>query len=83
MMLNRSGIVIAQLRFVPDATIDEHSAPIEIDVLCLDGEGFVSVDGKASPLHAGERVVWPANVNHRLWTGPSSMETLMVERTKS
>jgi quercetin dioxygenase-like cupin family protein len=79
-LLNRSGIVVANLRFAPGATIDEHSAPIEIDVICLDGQGFVSIDGKSSPLRAGDRVVWPAGVKHRLWTEQASMETLMVER---
>jgi quercetin dioxygenase-like cupin family protein len=81
-MLNRAGIVIAHLRFATGATIDEHAAPIEIDVICLDGEGFVSIDGQSSPLQAGERVVWTANVSHRLWTERSTMETLMVERTQ-
>ena len=81
-LLNRNGIVIANLKFAPGATIDEHSAPIEIDVLCLDGGGFVSIDGKSSPLRAGERVVWPAGVNHRLWTVTDAMETLMVERSE-
>jgi quercetin dioxygenase-like cupin family protein len=82
-LLSRSGIVIANLRFAPGATVDEHSAPMEIDVICLEGEGFVSIDGKSSPLRAGERVVWPAGVNHRLWTSQSSMETLMVERNRA
>jgi len=78
--LNRAAIVIANLRFAPNATIDEHSAPFEVDVICLDGEGFVSVGGESSVFRAGERVVWPAGVNHRLWTLDVSMETLMVER---
>jgi quercetin dioxygenase-like cupin family protein len=80
-VLNRSGIVIANLKFAPGATIDEHSASIEIDVICLDGQGFVSIDGKSSPFRAGERVVWPAAVKHCLWTENAAMETLMVERT--
>lgn len=79
-LLNRNGIVVANLKFAPGATIDEHSAPIEIDVICLDGQGFVSIDGKSSPIHAGERVLWPAGVNHCLWTEDTAMETLMVER---
>ena len=79
-LLNRNGIVIANLKFALGATIDEHSAAIEIDVLCLDGRGFVSVDGKSSPLGAGQCVVWPPGVNHRLWTENAAMETLMVER---
>jgi len=79
-MLNRAGIAVAHLRFSPDATIDEHSAPIEIDVICIGGEGFVSVGNETSRFRAGERVVWPAGVNHRLWTQGTNMETLMIER---
>jgi quercetin dioxygenase-like cupin family protein len=79
-LLNRAAIVIANLRFAANATIDEHSAPFEVDVICLDGEGFVSVGDKSSAFRAGERVVWPAGVDHRLWTQGSAMETLMVER---
>lgn len=79
-MLKRAGIAIANLRFSPNATIDEHSAPFDIDVICVSGEGFVSVGDQSSRFRAGERVVWPAGVNHRLWTEGSEMETLMVER---
>jgi quercetin dioxygenase-like cupin family protein len=79
-LLNRAAIVVANLRFAANATIDEHSAPFEIDVICLDGEGFVSVGDKSSAFRSGERVVWPAGVNHRLWTQDVGMETLMVER---
>lgn len=79
-MLNRAGIAIANLKFAAQATIDEHSAPFEIDVICLAGEGFVSIDNDSSAFRAGDRVVWPMGVNHRLWTEGSEMETLMVER---
>ena len=79
-MLKRAGIAIANLRFSSNATIDEHSAPIDIDVICIAGEGFVSVGEESSPIHAGERVIWPAGVNHRLWTQGTQMETVMVER---
>ena len=78
-LLLRSGIVIANLRFSAHAFIDEHSAPFEIDVVCIDGAGYVSVDGVSSPLRCGEAVTWPASVNHRLWTDSSGMETLMIE----
>jgi quercetin dioxygenase-like cupin family protein len=80
-LLNRAGIAIATLRLATNATIDEHSASFDIDVICVNGEGFVSVGGESSPFRAGERVVWPAGVNHRLWTEGTTMETLMVERS--
>lgn len=59
---------MANLRFSLGASIDEHSAPFEIDVICISGEGFVSVGKEVVRFRAGERVVWPADVIHRLWT---------------
>jgi quercetin dioxygenase-like cupin family protein len=80
-MLRRAGIAIANLRFSPNATLDEHSAPFDIDVICIAGAGFVSIGKQSSPFQAGERVVWPAGVSHRLWTEGTQMETVMVERS--
>jgi quercetin dioxygenase-like cupin family protein len=80
-LLRRAGIAIANLRFAANATIDEHSAPFDIDVICIAGEGFVSIGKESRPFRAGERVVWPAGVDHRLWTREAEMETLMVERS--
>lgn len=80
-MLKRAGIAIANLKFSPNATIDEHSAPFEVDVICIAGEGFVSVGENSSPFHAGECVVWPTGINHRLWTEGAEMETIMIERS--
>jgi quercetin dioxygenase-like cupin family protein len=82
-MLKRAGIGIANLRFSANATIDEHSAPFEVDVICVAGEGFVSVGKESWPFRAGDRVIWPAGVNHRLWTRDTEMETVMVERNAS
>lgn len=79
-LLKRAGIGIANLRFSPNATIDEHSAPFEIDVICVAGAGFVSVGEHSSTFQAGQRIVWPPGVNHRLWTEDAEMETMMVER---
>lgn len=78
-LLKRRGFVLANLRFAEYSTIDEHSAAFAIDVICLAGSGYVSVDGKAVPFSCGELITWPAGVNHRLWTEGTQMETLMVE----
>ena len=78
-LLRRPGLAIGGLRFAARATIDEHSAPFEIDVVCLAGEGFVSVGSACTPFRCGQSVTWPAGVNHRLWTDGLPMETLMVE----
>jgi len=72
-------LLIAQLRFAPRSTIDEHDAPHEIDVLCLEGSGFASVDGERHRIAAGEQVRWPGGSMHRLWTEEGEMVALMVE----
>ena len=78
-LLNSSELVLALLRFGPNSTIDEHPAPHVIDVICLEGEGFFSVAGEPASLYADQRVQWPPNQPHRLWTESGSMLTLMVE----
>jgi len=72
-------LVIALLKFDPHGTIHEHSAPYDIDVICMEGSGMTSVDGEESPIKAGETVRWPANAMHRLWTEDGPMVTLMAE----
>lgn len=79
-LLGSDGILLANLRFDHSANIDRHSAPHEIDVVCIAGAGFTSVGDDAFSIHAGQTVRWPANVDHCLWTEHSSMETIMVER---
>lgn len=80
MLLWRPSLVLAMLRFEPGATIDEHSASVDIDVICIEGSGYVSVDGDESPIAAGASIHWPAGLRHRLWTGDRAMMTLMVEQ---
>jgi quercetin dioxygenase-like cupin family protein len=71
--------VIATLRFSRNAGFPAHAAPFDVDVVCLDGAGFVLVGEDSYPFRAGEHIRWPANVIHRLWTESEEMSTLMVE----
>lgn len=78
--LHRDGrVALAMLRFGKHATIHEHPADIDVDVICLEGEGFTSVSQEQAPIRAGQRVHWPAGKPHCLWTENSEMITLMVE----
>jgi quercetin dioxygenase-like cupin family protein len=79
MLIKQPHLRLAMLRFEPNATIHEHPADIDIDVICLEGEGMVSLGNEQSPLKAGEQIRWTAGVPHRLWTISSTMTTLMVE----
>jgi quercetin dioxygenase-like cupin family protein len=79
-LVRETDFFVAILRFPPNATIDEHSGSNDTLVVCIEGEGLTSVGNVTSSLRDGERVFWPANVPHRLWTEGASMKTLMVER---
>jgi quercetin dioxygenase-like cupin family protein len=79
-LLVREDLAIAMLRFGPEGTIDEHTAPHEIDVVCLEGEGFISVEDRINSFSAGQWMTWPTDRLHRLWTADRGMVTLMVER---
>jgi quercetin dioxygenase-like cupin family protein len=70
---------IAMLKFARDAGFPAHAAPFEVDVICLDGAGFVLVGEDSYPFREGERIRWPANLLHRLWTESDEMTTLMIE----
>jgi quercetin dioxygenase-like cupin family protein len=78
-LLSLDHLSLAMLRFGAHGTIHEHTDEIEIDVICLEGEGFTSIAGETARVKAGERLRWPAGLTHRLWTEGSEMITLMVE----
>jgi quercetin dioxygenase-like cupin family protein len=80
-LLREEDFFLAMLRFAPEGTIHEHPGPNDTLVVCIEGEGFTSVAGETAPIRAGERVRWPKDVPHRLWTEGSRMVTLMHERT--
>lgn len=52
MLMKLDHLGLAMLRFEPDGTIHEHPADIAIDVICLEGEGMVSMGG--SKRHFGQ-----------------------------
>jgi len=78
-LLKQEHLALAMLYFDKQATIHEHSADFDVDVICLEGAGLISVGKEQAPLFAGDRVRWPAGKLHRLWTTDSEMITLMVE----
>ncbi len=79
-LLVREGVGLAMLRFEPAGTIDEHAAGHDVDVVCLEGEGYISVEDRVNSFAAGQWMTWPAGRLHRLWTADHGMVTLMVER---
>jgi quercetin dioxygenase-like cupin family protein len=79
LLLRNARVSIAMLRFGRHGTIHEHPAPIDIDVVCLEGSGMTSLDGETAEIREGQWVRWPAGAQHRLWTEDEAMVTLMIE----
>lgn len=79
-LLANEDLAVANLRFSNKATIDRHDAPFEIDVLCLEGSGYASIEDEVFPIKAGQTIRWPKSKEHCLWTDGEEMETIMVER---
>jgi quercetin dioxygenase-like cupin family protein len=44
--------------------LSEHSAPFDASILVLDGEGEITIGGKAHLLQKGEFIIMPANIPH-------------------
>jgi len=79
-LVSEDDFFFSLLRFERDGTIHEHPGDNDTYVACLEGEGWTSVGDERSPLRAGEFVVWPRGIPHRLWTDGTTMTTLMYER---
>lgn len=55
-LLGGNEVRIAMLRFTERATIHEHAAEIEVDVICLCGRGMTRVGDDTKGIEAGQRV---------------------------
>jgi quercetin dioxygenase-like cupin family protein len=74
-------LLVAELRFSENATIEPHPGDRDTIVVCIEGSGYTSVGDEVVPLQEGQQVRWPRGIVHGLWTEGSTMTTLMVERT--
>jgi quercetin dioxygenase-like cupin family protein len=79
LLLRKSGLNVAILKFDEHATIDEHRGAQDAVVFCLEGEGNVSLADERWVLREGDWFEWPHGERHRLWTEAHTMVTLMLE----
>jgi len=80
-LLNRPTTVTA-IYLESYGVIDEHSAPVPILVLITAGQGFVRVggpDGDTRAVSVGDAVLWPAEIDHTLWTGDETLAAIIIE----
>jgi quercetin dioxygenase-like cupin family protein len=72
---------VEAMYFDPHATLDEHSAPNHIILVVIAGSGFVRLggpNGETQPIRAGDAILWPAGLDHTVWTEDQSMQAIVV-----
>lgn len=73
---NKSGN-ITLFAFWQDQELSEHTSPFDALVVCLDGEGFVSIDGVQHSIYNGDLILLPANHPHSV-RAKSNLKILLV-----
>ena len=80
-LLNRPTTIVA-VYFEPHSAIDEHKAFVPILVLVTTGNGFVRVggpDGETRAVSAGDAILWPAELDHTLWTEDKRLTAIIID----
>ena len=80
-LLNRPMLVVATY-LEPHGSMDEHSAPAPILFLVTAGRGFVRIGGptgETRSVTAGDAVLWPAHLDHKVWTEEESLEAILID----
>jgi quercetin dioxygenase-like cupin family protein len=80
-LLNRPMIVVA-MYFEPHGSMDEHSADMPILFTVTRGRGFVRLggpSGETREVSAGDAVLWPAGMEHTVWTEDEPLEAIVID----
>jgi quercetin dioxygenase-like cupin family protein len=79
--LDRPTTVVA-LYFESHGSIEEHKASAPILVLITAGSGFVRIggpDGETRAVSAGDAILWPAALDHTLWTEDETLTAIVID----
>ena len=80
LLLDAPVLVVAHYYERP-AHMDEHSADEPILMLVLSGAGKLRLggpNGETRDIRAGDAVIWPAHVDHAVWTVDEELQLLLV-----
>jgi quercetin dioxygenase-like cupin family protein len=80
-LLNRPMIVVA-MYLETHASMDEHSADVPVLFLVTCGQGFVRIggpNGESQTISAGDAVLWPADVDHTVWTEDNELQAIVID----
>ena len=74
-------VQVEAMYFEPQARLDEHSAPHPILFIVIEGSGTVRIggpEGESQRVTAGDAVVWPASVDHTVWTENERLSAIVI-----
>jgi len=80
-ILNRR-LIIAALYFEQHGSMDEHSSDVPCVFLVISGKGFIRVggpEGETRAVTAGDAVLWPAGLDHKVWTEDEELWGIVVD----
>ena len=80
LLLDAPVLVVAHY-YEPHARMQEHSADEPILMLALAGAGKLRLggpNGETRDIQAGDAVIWPAHLDHAVWTEGEELEVLLV-----
>jgi quercetin dioxygenase-like cupin family protein len=80
-LLDRPMVVVA-MYLEPHGQMEEHSASRPILFLVTGGRGYVRVggpSGETRQVEAGDAVLWPAGLDHMVWTEDEALEAIVVD----
>ena len=69
-ILKKKTGTITLFAFDKDQGLSEHTAPFHALVYCLDGQGKITISGKATRLDSGQMILMPAKQPHSLKAVP-------------
>ncbi|GCE21114.1 cupin domain-containing protein [Dictyobacter kobayashii] len=73
---------VVVMYFEAQATLDEHSAPHPTLFMVLQGQGLVRIggpQGETQAVQAGDALLWPAHLDHKVWTEGSELQAIAIE----
>ena len=76
-----SHVTVEAMYFEPHARMDEHSAPNDILCLVTAGSGMLRLggaQGETRELAPGDAVIWPAGIDHMLWTEGQPLAAIVI-----
>ena len=76
-LAQNDAVSVTLFAFDKDEEISTHESGGDAFVICLDGIGRITIDGKAYELHEGESIVMPAKHPHAVY-GQEQFKMLLV-----